>query len=179
MYKMKFDPEPYKMLLAWTVAFSICEPAVTLMNHLIGGRSMYRMYPKTSPFLVVISEYIYFAIIFVKTMYIFKHVLRRPTYYPRKGNWKDYRDFLLCYIVVQLIIDVVWSIFIGNVTSQVNFLDFVKNYSRELGFYALLRPLIYGISVLIVTEIVLRYVGDMEALGSLLFALFLITVASF
>lgn len=137
------------------------------------------MYPKTSPFLVVISEYIYFAIIFVKTMYIYKHFLKKPTYYPRKGNWKDYRDFLICYIVVQLIIDVIWSITISQVTRRVPILDFVQNYSRELGVFALLRPLIYGIALLAATEVVLRYLGDLEALGSVLFALFLITIASF
>lgn len=180
---MQFIAEPYKLLLAWTVAFSILEPVVAWMNHSLsqayGIKTMFQMYPKTSPFVIVMSEYIYFTIIFVKSMYIYKHVLGKPTYYPRQGHWKDYQDFLLCYIVVQLIIDVGWSVFISNVTSHVPVLEFVKNYSRELGFYALMRPLVYGLVLLAVTEGVFRHLGDLEAIGALLFGLFIVTIASF
>lgn len=180
---MKFEGEPYQLLLAWSVAFSLLEPLVTLINYILSRKSsmktIFQMYPKTSPFLVVVSEYIYFAIIFVKTMYIFKHFLKKPSYYPRRNSITDYRDFLICYVIVQLIIDVVWSITISQVTRRVPILDFVQNYSRELGVFALLRPLIYGICLLVVTDMVLRYLGDLEAIGSLLFALFMITIASF
>lgn len=180
---MQFIVEPYKLVLAWTVAFSILEPIVTLFNYFMsskyGIKTMYQMYSKTSPFLIVISEYIYFTIIFVKTMYIYKHIFGKPTFYPRQGVWDDYKDFLVCYIIVQLIIDVVWSIFINNVTGRVPFLQFVKNYSRELGIYAIMRPLTYGLCLLGITEAVFRHLGDLEALGSLLFGLFIVTIASF
>jgi len=181
--KMKFDTEPFKYLFTWTVAYSILEPINALFNYLLytkyGMKSMFQLYPRTSPFLVVAAEYVYLTIVFAKTMYIYKHILKKPTYYPRKGEKQNYRDFVLLFIGLLIVIDIIWAITINFITLHIPFLDFLRNYSRELGFYSLLRPVIYGICLILVSDGVMNYFDDVEAIGSILFSLFAIIVASF
>jgi hypothetical protein len=58
---MKFEPEPYQCLFTWTIAFSILEPFVALVSYLLsvryGMKTMYQLYPHTSPILIVVAEY--------------------------------------------------------------------------------------------------------------------------
>lgn len=180
---MKFDLEPFQRLFTWTVAYSVLEPLVALVNYLLyiryGIKTMYQLYPKTSPFLIVIAEYVYMTIVFVKTMYFYKHVLKKPTYYPRKGEKQNFREFVLLFIGVLVIIDIIWALTIHSITAHIPFLDFLRNYSRELGFYSLLRPIVVGITLILISEAVMNHVDDLEAIGSILFAVFIITMASF
>lgn len=180
---MQFDKEPYQLLLSWTIAFALVEPLVALLNYgryrMFGIPTIYQIHAKTSPFLVVISEYLYFTIVFVKTMYFYKLIFKKPTYYPRKDNKDDYRDFIICFLVVQFIVDLLWAISIKIITAHIPFLGFLNNYSRKLGIYAFIRPLIYGCILLGTTEAVHRHFGDLEGIATILFSLFAITMASF
>ena len=180
---MKFDAEPFQHLFTWTVSYSILEPMNALFNYLLymkyGIKSMFQLYPKTSPVLVIAAEYVYLTIVFAKTMYIYKHILKKPTYYPRKGEKKNYRDFVLLFIGLLIIIEILWAISIHIITEQIPFLDFLRNYSRELGFYSLLRPIIFGICLILISDAVMHHFDDLEAIGCVLFAVFTIVVASF
>jgi hypothetical protein len=180
---MNFDYEPLKLLVAFTSAYSILEPLVALMNYILyirfGMKSMFQLYPKANPFLIVMAEYIYLCIILVKTMYIYKYVMKKDRYYPEKGDYENYGDFLLCFISILVVMDVLWAITINIITTKIPFLAFLNNYSRELGFYSLVRPIIFGLSLLVISYYVLYYMKDLEAIAFILFSIFTITIASF
>ena len=181
---MEFDLEPFKILYVWTVAYSIVEPVVALMNYLLyvrfGMKSMFQLYPSANPFLVVIAEYVYLSIIIVKTMYVYKYILKKPSYYPGKNDSpENYRDFILLFIGIMILMDILWALTIKFVGRYIPFLAFLNNYSRVLGFYALVRPIIFGLTLLMVSYTVLHYMKDLEAIISILFAIFIITMASF
>jgi hypothetical protein len=179
---MQYDSELYKILFAWIVAYAILEPFVALFSHFLsvwfGIKSVYEL-QKTSPLLVVGSEFTYMTIVFVKTMWVYKHVLKKEGYYPRKNNVKDFVDFIKVYIVVHVVIDVLWAIAMNSVGSKLRFLDFLNKYSHELGVFSVARPLIYGIILLLFTHVIMYNVGDLEAVGAFLFSLFAVIVASF
>jgi hypothetical protein len=180
---MKFEPEPYQRLFTWTIAFSIFEPFVALVSYLLsvryGMKTMYQLYPNTSPFLIVVAEYVYMTIVFAKAMYFYKHVLKKPTYYPRKGETENYRDFILLFVGLLVIIDIIWAISIHFISAHIPFLDFLRNYSKELGFFSLVRPIIVGITLVLLSDGVMQYANDLEGIGAILFSVFVITIASF
>ena len=180
---MEFDPSLYKIIFAWTVAYAILEPFLALFNFglykAFGYKTMFQLYYPASPFLIVACEYIFMTIVLLKSMYIYKHAFNKPTYYPRKDNLEDYRDFIISFIIVQIVIDSIWTIFVNQATVHFKFLDFMNNYSHKIGVYSMLRPLVFGLSLLGVTELVMRYIGDIEAIGSLFGSLFLIVIASY
>lgn len=178
---MQFDSELYKLLFAWTIAYAIIEPFVALLNYFLslkfGIRSIFEVYNKTSPFLIVGAEFTYLTIIFLKTLWVYKHLLKKPTYYPEKP--KDWRDFIIAYICVHVIIDGLWALSVNVIMSKFHFLVFLRNYSHEFGVYSVMRPLIMGIILLVTTDVIYNKVGDIEAVGSLMFSLFAVIVASF
>jgi hypothetical protein len=180
---MEFDNEIFKILFAWLISYAFLEPIIALINYLLsvnyGMKTIFEIYPQTSPFLVVSSEFTYMTIVFIKTLYVYKYILKKPTYYPRLNNWQDYRDFIIIYTIVQILLDVLWTFLVTNGTSRIHFLDFLKKYSYELGVYSILRPLIIGIILLMFTTIILNYVGDLEAVATLMFSLFTLIIASF
>ena len=172
---MEYDEELYEILIAWTVSYGILTPIITILNYILsqryGMRTIYEIYPKTSPLLVASSEYLYMTIIFVKTMYVYKWLLMKPTYYPRENRMEDYRDFILTYTTVQVIIDVMWTVLVTNISNRVHFLEFLDKYSNEFGIYSIMRPLIIGIILLLFTTIVRTRIGDLEGIGAVLFGL--------
>jgi hypothetical protein len=180
---MQFDPELYKLLFAWTIAYAVIEPFIALLNyflsHRYGIKSIFEVYNKTSPFLIVGAEFTYLTIIFLKTIWVYKHILKKPKYYPEKGNVKDWRDFIVTYIFVHIVIDGLWAISVNVITSKLHFLAFLKNYSHEFGIYSAIRPLILGVILLLATDVIYKEVGDIEAVGSLMFSLFAVIMASF
>jgi hypothetical protein len=180
---MRFDAELYKLLFAWMIAYAVIEPFVALINyflsHRYGIRSIFEVYNKTSPFLIVGAEFTYLTIIFLKTIWAYKHILKKGRYYPEKGNVKDWRDFIGTYIFVHIVIDGLWAIIVRMITNKLHFLVFLRNYSHEFGIYSVMRPLILGVILLLATDIIYREVGDIEAVGSLMFSLFAVIMASF
>ncbi len=142
-------------------------------------KGMFQLYPKANPFLIVMAEYVYLCIILVKTMYVYKYILKKPTYYPQKGEYENYGDFALCFISILVAMDVIWALTINFVISRIPFLTFLNNYSRELGFYALIRPIIFGMTLLAISYLVLYHLNDLESIASILFGIFIITIASF
>jgi len=180
---MKFDQEPYERLLIWTTAFAILQPLTAFMDHFLykkyGMKGTFQLYSKISPFLVVVCEYTYMTIVFVKTMYIYKNWLKKPGYYPRKGNFQDYRDFILLFMAILVIIDILWAITIQIVTSQMPFLKFLDNYNVEIGVTSLLRPILFGIGLFLISDVALYHMQDLEAIGTILFGIFIAAVASF
>lgn len=179
---MDFDFEPYKLLFIWTTAYSILEPFVALINYLLyinfGIKSMFQLY-NTSPFLIVLAEFIYLTIILVKTMYVYKYFMKKPSFYPGKYEYENFGDFILCFISIMVFMDVLWALTINIVIAKIPFLGFLNNYSKELGFYALIRPIIFGVSLLGLSYIIMYNFNDLEAIASILFAIFTITIASF
>lgn len=178
--------QPYKLVYVWTVAYALLEPFVALANYLMsrkyGIKTIFQLYSKTSPFLIVASEYVFMTISLVKTMYVYKHILKKPTYYPEKdskNSKQDYRDFIITYIAISIILDVLWSITLYIVKSHIPFLSFLNNYSHELGWYSLIRPIIFGITLLMVSDALLYNANDVEAIGIILFSLFTLIIASF
>jgi hypothetical protein len=178
-----FDTEPYKLIYCWTVAYALVEPLVALANYVLyrkyGTKTMFQLYSKTSPLIIVACEFVYLTIIFVKTMYLYKHVLKKPTYYPQKGATKDYRDFVILFIGIMIIVEILWAFTIYIIQAHIPFLNFLNNYSRELGLYSLIRPVIFGIILLLVCDAILYHTTDLEAMGIMLFSLFAVIVASF
>ena len=178
---MQYDPEIYKLLLAWLVSYSIVTPIIVLVNYILsfyfGSKTIFGLYPSTSPILLISSELTYMTIAFAKTMWAFKHILKKDKYYPESAE--EFRDFILLYATIHVMIDILWTIAVNNISGQFNFLKFLRNYSHELGFYSLLRPLIVGIFLLLFTNIVVKYVGDLEAIGIVMFSMFMIIIASF
>jgi hypothetical protein len=112
-------------------------------------------------------------------MYIYKHVLKKPTYYPQKGATKDYRDFVILFIGIMIVVEILWAFTIYIIQAHIPFLSFLNNYSRELGLYSLIRPVIFGIILLMVCDAILYHTTDLEAMGIVLFSLFAVIVASF
>lgn len=180
---MKFDPEPFQMLVTWTTAFAILQPLAALMDHFLykkyGMKGTFQLYSKINPFLIVICEYTYMTIVFVKTMYFYKHLLNKPGYYPRKGNFQDYRDFILLFIAILVIIDILWAIGIKMVITYMPFLKFLDNYNVELGVTSFIRPVLFGIALFLMSDVVMYHMQDLEAIGTILFGLFIAAVASF
>jgi hypothetical protein len=140
---------------------------------------MFQTYNKTSPFLIIACEYVYMTIVFVKTMYVYKHFLKKPTYYPEKGAYKDYRDFIICFVVIMVIVDILWSFFMNIITNHIPFLNFLNNYSRDLGIYALIRPVIFGITLILVSDAILYKASDIDGILCILGSLFTLIIASF
>jgi len=179
---MNFDLEPYKLIYIWTAAYSILEPIVALMNYLLyvkfGIKSMFQLY-NTSPFLIVFAEYIYLTIILIKTMYVYKYIMKKPSFYPGRYEYENFGDFILCFISIMVFMDVLWALTINIIVTKIPFLGFLNNYSRELGFYALIRPIIFGLSLLVISYIIMYNFNDLEIIASILFATFIITMASF
>lgn len=186
---MQFDPEPYKLYYAWFVAFTILEPLVVFLNYIIyrisGKKTTYQIHGKTMPVLVLLSKFLYFSISFIKTMYIYKNLLHKPTFYPRideKDSAKkllDYRDFIITFIIVQILMDVLWELFTKSAASQLSFIEFLQNYSTKLSTYSLVSSITFGLSQLALTDIVIKYVGDLEAFSFIVFGAYMIVVASF
>ena len=180
---MNHDPEAFQLLFTWTTAFALLQPIAALMDHIIykkyGVKGTFQLYSKINPFLVIICEYTYLTIIFVKTMYFYKHLLKKPGYYPRKGNYEDYRDFVLMFIAILVIIDILWAISMKIIIGQMPFLKFLDNYNVELGFVSLIRPVLFGLALILVSDVVMYNLGYLEAFGSILFGLFIAAVASF
>jgi hypothetical protein len=82
-------------------------------------------------------------------------------------------------MIVQLFIDALWTFFANQASVRFKFLTFLDNYSHKLGLYSLIRPVIFGLSLLFITELNLRYLGDIEAVGAIFGSMFLITIASY
>jgi hypothetical protein len=182
MIEMKFDNEPFRAMLAWTIAFSILEPVVTAINFVFFRSTMvpiYDVYPGSSPFLVATCEYLYYTALFVKTMYVYKYILKRDTYVPPKGDMREYVAFVACYLIIQLLADVVYASIAANVKGRISFLKFLRNYTREVGVFAILRTQAFAIAMLVVTENVYFRMDDLVAIGMLLTGVFVVTVASF
>lgn len=178
--------QPYKIVYVWTVAYAFFEPFVALVNYLMskkyGMKTMFQLYSKTSPFLIVACEYVFMTITLVKTMYVYKHILKKPSYYPEKDSEnakKDYRDFILVFIAISILLDIIWSFTLYIVRSHIPFLSFLNNYSHELGWYSVIRPVIFGITLLMISDALLYHATDVEAIGIILFSLFTLIVASF
>lgn len=178
---MQYDPEIYKLLLAWLVSYTLVAPIIVLVNYFLsfyfGSKTIFSLYPTTSPLLLISSEFTYMTIVFVKTIWAYKHVLHKKRYYPETVD--EFRDFILLYIAIHILIDILWTIVVNNLTGKVGFLKFLQNYSHELGVWSLIRPLIVGITLLIFTNVVIKYIGDLEAIGIVFFSLFMIIIASF
>ena len=180
---IEFEIEPYKMVYTWTVAYAILEPFIAMANYLLylnfNTKTMFQIYKNTSPFLLIACEYVYMTIVFVKTMYVYKHILKKPTYYPEQGAYKDYCDFIICFVVIMVIVDVLWSLVMNIITNKFPFLKFLNNYSRDLGIYALIRPVIFGITLILLSDAILYKASDIDAILAIFGSLLMIIIASF
>ena len=135
------------------------------------------MHRSVSPIMIMGSEITYMTIAFIKTMWVYKNVLRKERYFPE--TYDEFRDFILIYAGIHLLIDVLWTVTVNGVTSKMKFLNFLRNYSNELGIYSLVRPVIVGIALIMLTNVVMNRLGDLEAIGIVMFSLFLVIIASF
>lgn len=178
---MEYDPEVYKLLLAWLVSYCLITPIIVFINEILsfyfGTKTIFTYHPSTSPILLISSEFSYMTIAFVKTMWAYKHILGKKKYYPETNE--EYRDFILLYAAIHILIDILWTITVHIASNKIPFFNFLTNYSNELGFYSLVRPLIVGIVLLLFTTVAVRYIGDLEAVGIVMFSLFMIIIASF
>jgi hypothetical protein len=179
---MHFKPELYHVLLTWTIAFSIIEPIVTALNYTVLKdiiKPVYQVHQGTNPSLVAMSEYVYYTSIFIKTMWVYKYVLGKASFFPNVSKYQDCRDFVACFIAIQLLANVIYVIVIKLVPSTVPFMSFVKQYTHEVGFILMLRTIAFACMLLFVTGIIYKFVDDLMALGMLLFGIFVATAASF
>ena len=178
---MEFNTEIYKLLLAWLIAYSIIAPVIVLVNYVLsfyfGTKTIFDLHRSTSPFLIISSEFTYMTFAFLKTMWAYKHILHKKKYYPETNE--EFKQFILLYIGIHIIIDILWAIFVNTATSKIHFLKFLNNYTHELGIYSLLRPLIIGIVLVLFTNVVIQHIGDIEGIGAVMFSIFVLQMASY
>lgn len=165
---MKIHPEIYKGLLAWTTAFFLIEPFELLM----AGYA-------NDPMVVFhfLGNYLFYTVIFVKTMYIYKILFKKDEYFPSKEvTSKNITLFFTIFILVQLVIDTSWAFMLRYMTRYIPLLKVFAPYDRSLGLDLIIKYVTKGQLVMLVTFIMFLYTSDMEAISTILFAMFVVLV---
>ena len=163
---MKIHPEIYKGLLAWTTAFSIVEP----ISILVSGD-----YHKPFVAVHVLANYLFYTIIFVKTMYIYKYFFKYDEFFPHKKiTSKRISQFFAVFLVVQLVIDTSWAFMLKYLTPIFPILKIFTPFDRSMGLQLIINYVSVGMAMLTLTFGAHMYITDMEALSTILFSIFTI-----
>jgi hypothetical protein len=165
---MKVHSEVYKGLLAWTTAFFVVEPILLL----VAGYS-------NNPIVVFhfLGNYLFYTVIFVKTMYIYKLLFKKSEYFPNKDiTSKNITLFFTIFILVQLVIDTSWAFMLKYMTRYIPILRIFAPYDRSMGLDLIINYVTKGQAVLLLTFVTFLYTSDMEAISTILFSMFVILV---
>jgi hypothetical protein len=91
----------------------------------------------------------------------------------------DYIRFLVTYVTIQLMADVVWGSLFRYARKDVKFFESATKYSREIGVAVIARTSAFGLGMMVATELMFRHVSDLHAIGFLVFGIFIATASSF
>lgn len=167
---MKVHHEIYKGLFAWTTAFLLAEPIVKMING-----DIY----KPNLVLRIICDYLYFTLIFLKAMFVYKHIFKKSEYFPDKDtSVKNITTFFAIFVGVQIIIDVCWAFMLQYLTAYIKILKIFSPYDRDFGVHFIINYTTHSASYLFLTMAIHLFLRDLEALGVIFFSLFTVFVIS-
>lgn len=111
----KPEPAPSNVgsiIFDWVVAYAFIEPLVIMLLSAIGNQRAHANSP-----LLIVTDLVYSTIAFIKTMFIYRHVLKKPNYFPEKDDTKGLVNFILVFVTIRLVLDIAWSFFTKNIRS--------------------------------------------------------------
>ncbi len=177
------DHRLYQVLLYWTTSFAILEPIVTIYHNYFNTSSshknMYQKYYTTHILLIVVAEYIYYTLTLLHTMLIYKYIFNKKDVFPADFHKKDIIDFVIAYAMTSIIVDILWSLSMNYIGTKYPIIKFVKNYSHDFGYSALVRPLIYGLALSGGTLITQKYIGEKISITVIFTSLFFLVISLF
>jgi len=92
------------VFVAWTVAFSIIEPIVSIVFF---GRE--RGITSTNKSVAIIGDFLYTSIIFTKTIWAYNQLYEPANVFPASNDYAGLRRFIMVHIVIELVINSIWN----------------------------------------------------------------------
>lgn len=162
-----------KVLMVWGSAYAAIEPIVIVVLSALGHTRRHGNNP-----LYIITDFVYSSIAFVKSMYIYKHVLHQPDYFPHKNDPHGLLYFISTFIIVRVILDSLWKqvgkLAANQAGEKVPAIGIFQRYSKTNDNRIQLLNIPYEIILILVTWAMYWHLRDIDVYAILLFGIFFV-----
>ena len=156
-----------RIFFSWIVGYVVLEPLTGLL--ILRKKNM-------TP-LSLLTDFVYASIPFLKSMYVYKHIFKKPEYFPK--DIKDLRLFLSVFVTILVVLDIIFLAF----TSQSNFRyplqDLLERYVKATKVAHIVHFATYGMIWCFITFFVYTKVRTLDAISIVIGSLFLILLLDY
>lgn len=153
--------EIFRIFFAWTAAFFLLEPLTTLLIFEQRDVTILRL----------MTDFIYSSITFLNVVYVYKHIFKKPEYFPK--DLKDLPLFVSIYVFIQIVFDVLWLGATGRISWNYPLKDILLRYDKIKKVSHSVHIVTYGLIWLNITYFFYNYVRPLDALSTIIGSIFI------
>jgi hypothetical protein len=163
-----------KVLLVWIATFAAIEPVIIIIMSAAGKT---RHHGNES--IVIMIDFMYATIAFVKTLYIYKVILKHDEIIPQKDDIRGLVHFITTFVIVRFVLDILWGQVATSLRSKIPIMTMFKNYdSRKKSALRSLNVL-YEILLIVGTWWMYWHLQDLDMYAFLVFGVFFVLLLSY
>jgi len=170
-FKNKDKDEIFRIFFAWTAAFFLMEPLVSLL--------VFNTERKRVTMLSLMTDYVYSSVTFLNAVYVYRHIFKKPEYFPRLIQ--DFPLFIAIYTFIQIVFDIIWLISTNNTHLSWNYplKSLLMRYDKITKLSHSIHIVTYGLVWLNITFFFYNYVRPLDALATIIGSLFLMLLLNY
>jgi len=154
--------EIFRIFYAWTAAFFLMEPLTSLL--VLDKKDGLTI-------LKLMTDYIYSSVTFLNVVYVYKHIFKKPDYFPKEIG--DFPLFVAIYTFIQLAFDAIWLISTGRITMNYPLKDVFQRYDKITKLSHSIHIITYGLIWLNITYFFYNYVRPLDSLATIIGSIFI------
>jgi hypothetical protein len=155
--------EIFRIFWAWTAAFFLMEPIVSLLVLPGGGANV--------SLVSLMTDYTYGSVTFLNAVYVFKHLFKRDGYFPRKAA--DLPLFIAIYAAIQFAFDCIWLAATGKISWNYPLKDLLQRYEKVKKLSHSVHVITYGLVWVNLAYLLYNYMRPLEWISSIIGGAFL------
>ena len=155
--------EIFRIFWAWTAAFFLMEPILSLLVLPKGEQPL--------TMVSVLTDYTYGSVTFLNAVYVYKYIFKKPTFFPTTPV--DLPLFVSIHALIQLAFDIVWLTATGKISWNYPLKDLLQKYTKVKKISHSVHVITYGIVWVNVAFFYYNYLRPLEWISTIIGSAFL------
>jgi len=157
----------FRIFFSWIVGYVVLEPLTGLL--ILRKRNM-------TP-LSLLTDFVYASIPFLKAIYVYKHIFKKPEYFPT--DIRDFRLFLAIYVTLLLLLDILFMGLTRGTDFRYPLQDLLERYNKNTKTAHIVHFATYGMIWSFITFFVYTKLHALDGIAIIIGSLFLILLLSY
>ncbi len=161
------DNSVFRIFFSWIVGYVVLEPITSLL--VLGKKDM-------TP-LTLMTDFVYSSIPFLKSVYVYRYILKKPEYFPSK--LEDLPIFYTIYVSLLVTLDIIFMYFTNYSDIRYPLKYLILRYKKGEKISHIIHFVTYGMIWVFLTFLVYTKLRPLECITIIIGSMFLILLLAY